>query len=115
MTDHLPECPLLEPCDDEVAEHGYCSMQNGVFCIHCQQWCICDRLRACEQRVEETWSAIAGRDQYAEGYRAGLAAAREAILHDESCLSNLDDADDRDCDCTRPSAVAAIDALREKP
>lgn len=53
MTDHLPECPLLEPCDDEVADHGYCSMQHGVFCIHCQQWCICDRLRACEQRVRE--------------------------------------------------------------
>ena len=53
MSDHLPECPLLEPCDDEVPEHGYCSMQHGVFCIHCHQWCICDRLRACEQRIRQ--------------------------------------------------------------
>ncbi len=54
QTEHLPECPLLEPCDDEVAEHGYCSMQRGVFCIHCHQWCICDRLRACEARMMAT-------------------------------------------------------------
>lgn len=37
-------CGLSDRCDDEVAEHGYCSMQHGTFCIHCQQWCICERL-----------------------------------------------------------------------
>lgn len=41
---HDPLCALSEPCDDEVPEHGYCSMQHGMFCIHCHQWCICEAL-----------------------------------------------------------------------
>ena len=53
MNEHLPECPLNEPCDIDITEHGFCSMQveEQFFCIHCMNECICKRLRACEQRV----------------------------------------------------------------
>jgi hypothetical protein len=53
MTEHLPECRLGEPCDIDIAEHGFCSMQveEQFFCIHCMRECICERLRSCEQRV----------------------------------------------------------------
>jgi len=52
MTEHLPECPLLEPCSADIPQHGFCSRQNTI-CIHCERECICDRLRACEERVRE--------------------------------------------------------------
>jgi hypothetical protein len=53
MTEHLPECRLGEPCDIDIAEHGFCSMQveEQFFCIHCMGECICERLRCCEQRT----------------------------------------------------------------
>jgi len=53
MTEHLPECPLSEPCDIDITEHGFCSMQveEQFFCIHCMDECICERLRSCEQRA----------------------------------------------------------------
>lgn len=59
MTEHLPECPLLEPCSADIPQHGFCSRQNTIcihcdqntICIHCERECICDRLRACEERV----------------------------------------------------------------
>jgi len=53
MTEHLPECRLSEPCDIDIAEHGFCSMQveEQFFCIHCRGECICERLRTCEARV----------------------------------------------------------------
>ena len=44
-------CPLSEPCDDETPEHGYCSMQHGVYCIHCMQWCICEALAKADARA----------------------------------------------------------------
>lgn len=100
MTDHLPECDTFRFTYGE----GY----GG---------CICEWLRACEERVEETWSAIAGRDQYAEGYRAALNVALEAVetlplivrFVKENKTKLIDQLIDRD------EAVAAIDALREKP
>lgn len=52
MTEHLPECPLLEPCSADTPNHGFCSRQNTI-CIHCERQCICDRLRACEERVRK--------------------------------------------------------------
>ena len=53
MTEHLPECRLSEPCDIDITEHGFCSMQveEQFFCIHCMGDCICERLRTCEARV----------------------------------------------------------------
>lgn len=74
MTDHLPECPEVDP------KWG--------------SWCICDRLRACEQRVHDHYSNLAP-----VGFVLGVQAARDAV----AALpygSPLDD------------ALAAIDALR---
>ena len=53
MTEHLPECRLGEPCDIDISEHGFCSMQveEQFICIHCMGECICERLRACEERA----------------------------------------------------------------
>ena len=52
MTEHLPECPILKPCcdDEEFPEHGFCGNFVGR-CLHCMAECICDALRACEERV----------------------------------------------------------------
>ena len=93
---HLPECLRIEYI---VSRHGYTltAGSNG---------CICDRLRICERRVEETWSAIAGRDQYAEGYAAALNAARDAV-------AVVGVRKDTSYDM-RVVALAAIDALREE-
>ena len=42
MTDHLPECDLSMDCG---LFHGQ------SYCHNCEMYCVCDRLRACEQRV----------------------------------------------------------------
>lgn len=83
--------------------------------------CICDELRACEQRVDEHWKRLW--DAYSAGLREELLdAARGAVL------AYADDTDkhigmvkcwpengDR-CDITAALRVAArqIDALREE-
>lgn len=97
MNEHLPECGVRKPC-------GVCgNITYGV--------CICDRLRACEQRVrvnERDW-----RDQaFGIGYAAALDAAREAV-------AALPYTDNYDHECQwetviREDAMAAIDALREE-
>lgn len=76
--------------------------------------CICDRLRACEQRVrteDDDYAYIAAQAE-AEGRMRGwneaLDAAREAVMQ---ALGPMD--------CEDPdqylTALAAIDALKEKP
>ena len=50
MTEHVPECELLEPCSADIPEHGFCSRQQ-TYCIHCERACICERLRAVEKRA----------------------------------------------------------------
>ena len=50
MTEHLPECTLMEPCGADTPEHGFCSMQQ-TWCIHCERQCICEALTACSVRV----------------------------------------------------------------
>ena len=50
MTEHLPECHLMQPCGADTPKHGFCSRQQ-TSCIHCERECICDRLQACEARV----------------------------------------------------------------
>ena len=100
-TDHLPECPRIEYI---VSRHGYTltAGSNG---------CICNRLRACEERVEETWSAIAGRDQYAAGYAAALDAAREAVAG----VKKFVEFPGQPVNYIHPDFfLAAIDALREE-
>lgn len=74
---HDPLCGLSEPCDDEVAEHGYCSMQRGNYCIHCNQWCVCERIG--RARSEERANVVAlamqgGIPLNGEDHAAALAA-----------------------------------------
>ena len=105
MDHHLPECPFVEACNDEIPEHGYCSMQHGMFCINCYQWCICDALGACEQRVltaaREAVEAI--RDALQTHYRI-----------DCEPIGKVDWSQHRGCDPV-DDILAAIDALTEKP
>lgn len=122
MTEHLPECPLLEPCSADIPQHGFCSRQNTIcihcdqntICIHCERECICDRLRACEQRCDEkrqaevrAWSELS-RDNFDDGFAAGLDAAREAVAAVEYLPTNPEK-------MIRSMALDAIDALKEKP
>lgn len=87
LMDHLPEC-LAKPCD---------CRPRSVMC-RCAD-CICDRLRACEQRV--------------------LTAAREAIETLDPLLAVEKHKGGYDCcGCDTPDqllydALAAIDALKE--
>lgn len=70
MAEHLAECPILKPCcdDDEFPEHGFCG--NFVArCLHCMAECICDALRACEDRVSRAF--------HEAGYAAGYGAAMD--------------------------------------
>ena len=83
MTDHLPECPILKPCcdDKEFPEHGFCLGFVGR-CLHCMAECICDELRACEERMlnDDIPAAVFHSQKgYQIGYVAGLDAAREAV------------------------------------
>ena len=89
MTEHLPECPILKPCcdDEEWPEHGFCGNAIGGRCLHCMAECICDALRACEERVLEgrpdpgisEEQAIANYAIYQNGYAFGLGKARDAL------------------------------------
>lgn len=97
MSDHLPECPAGYVADlcttdiDPVLQEPSCNHCVGQGCI-----CICNRLRACEQRL--------------------LDAAREAITNLPVAISSYYPDDSlRDVGFWRSSALAAIDALREKP
>ncbi len=95
MTEHLPECPILKPCcdDEQFPEHGFCGNFVGR-CLHCMAECICDALRACEERV--------------------LNAAREAVsavlAHEDHCREKIRNY----CNCSRFEALNAIDTLREE-
>ena len=79
MTDHLPECIY--------APEQFDTEQNIVW-----GWkpCICDALRACEQRV-------------LDAAREAVAALQIGVLTTGTLLLKRED------------ALAAIDALREKP
>ena len=67
MTEHLPECPM--------------STKDSICrCLPC----ICDALRACEERVREdeqshNFSPDIHWDGMAEAYQRGLDVAREAV------------------------------------
>ena len=104
MSEHLPECPRIEYI---VNRHGYTLTAGSNVCM-------CNALRACEQRVEETWSAIAGLDQYAEGYVAGLDAAREAVAAVPPIDQRVDDNGLISLVYDKGEILAAIDALKTK-
>ena len=87
MTDHLPECKALDVMPEATT----------MFHSTSRQWfwehgCICDRLRACEQRVlDAAREAVAGLKRHVE-----FPGAPVNYIHPDFFL-------------------AAIDALREKP
>ena len=116
MTEHLPECPILKPCCDDVEfpEHGFCGNFVGR-CLHCRAECICDALRACEQRIrEDERSSNFTPDDHADGmteaFRLGLAAARESV---ESQWTEDPSWDGTNWNNALASALASIDAPRE--
>ena len=100
MIKHLPECP----CNDKSAH------PDGCLCCEVSSPCICDALRACEERVrnqdiathhadlKEAKALLASRD---EAWFAGLDAAREAV----AALPEY---------ALRDTCVSAIDELREE-
>ena len=117
MSDHLPECGY-KPCNCGYEDDPRGNWAGHLRCSHVP--CICAALRACEQRVrkEESRKVIgsvslaaigeANVQQYQRGYVAGLDAAREAVVavepwHTQALLLKRED------------ALAAIDALKEKP
>ena len=106
MTDHLPECPQLTEKPD-----WYC-------CEDCDPgvWddCICDRLRACEQRVrmeDDDYAYVAAQAE-ADGRRRGWADALDAARR--AVDSALDAPPQHNVRVVAQIALAAIDALREE-
>lgn len=106
---HLPECPkaIIEPT------LYYC----GIPLSKSDSVCICDALRACEQRVtsealQQAKAREANGITWAQAYAAALRDAGQAIPHAAFCLAHgMSNANDLDCDCGRTDAVAAIRAL----
>ena len=109
LMNHLPEC-TYEPAQID--------MEQGI------EWggkpCICDRLRACEQRVNSSNLTMWDRTQeqaqqmvtsglgiaWKDGFKEGINAAREAvrtIASDDLCCM---------CPTDEGLTLAAIDALR---
>ena len=96
MTDHLPECPI-------TVHKGECCYDDPLFGFPC--WC--DTLRACEQRVLSLNSVALGVLIAQRARERALDAAEEAV---RATLG----ADERNLHAEL-TALAAIDALREKP
>ena len=90
MTEHLPECWATYP-SDPVA------------------WCICDELRACEERVlKDTVPGEWHEKRMAWVRKDALDKAMEAVAELEFFRTNP-------ATIIRPRALASIDALRRKP
>jgi len=71
---HDPLCGLSQPCDDDIAEHGFCSRQEEEFCIHCHQWCICEQMREAEKNgYEKAVTEFMSNHHDRWEYRAGQA------------------------------------------
>lgn len=86
---HLPECPVSP---QEIAARALDK--------HPRALCICDRLRACEQRVLGDRDEIVGLTAV-RSFRAGLDAAREAVAATGGSMW-----------IGKAETLAAIDALR---
>ena len=115
MTEHLPECPMLEPYSADTTQHCFCTRKNP--CIHDEMECICDALRACEARVQKIayqQGLGAGSDEhrqheagFVKGYAAALDTAREAVavIRGKWVFGPR---------IYKHEALTAIDALKEK-
>lgn len=111
---HDPLCGLSQPCDDDIAEHGFCSRQEEEFCIHCHQWCICEQMREAEKNgyekaVTEFMSNHHDRWEYRAGQADMLAKCIAAVdARIRPTLHPLENAGIGE-------ALAALRALEEKP
>ena len=129
MSDHLPECPA------PLCDWGYSNAECMGY-EDCHHLCVCDALRACEQRVrQETfdadWSEMgqlaAVQIFRRQAYRDALDAAREAVDRLASDMANWSSAETAAATEATPDltadqwmwaqrgvhrSLAAIDALR---
>ena len=105
---HLPECPV----EAMLASGRTVAAQS----------CICEQLRACEQRCDEkrhaevrAWSELS-RDNFDHGFAAGLDAAREAVeaTFIGWCKDYMNCTDYEHVCGKRREIITAIDGLREK-
>jgi len=118
---HDPLCGLAQPCDEEEPEHGYCSMQHGLFCIHCHQWCICNVIAKVreDERASLTaeWMSNHGEKwEFAAGQRDMLAkciAAVEAYAEERLTVTKKPNMSE-DITAALHVAVNRLRALQEK-
>lgn len=99
-TNHLPECFW-----GDVDEAG-----NIIICI-------CQELRACEQRVRESWYEVQS-ETWEQGFKYALDAAREAVVPQNvrsAYLVSLSPQEQRIAVSALELAARAIDALRNPP
>ena len=111
MTEHLPECTYVSYCDCYKDGSGFHSCNS--------QPCICERLRACEQRVaEETeaammesfhWKPSPPHDQhyFADNICAFCVGRSDAFTASHKAVAVLPEY------ALRDTCVSAIDALRK--
>lgn len=95
---HLPECSVRTYTTDD-----------GMVYEVAGDLCICDRLRACEQRIEANniiIDTINQNNAYDKGYAAGVSAARDAVA------AAPWDTENWIAHAQRAADLAAIDALR---
>lgn len=92
--------------------------EHVLECRWESQRCICEELRACEQRVKQS---ITGLSWYSKarwtGYYEGIDAAREAVAASWTgwCPDPTTCTDYEHVCGERRNVLAAIDALKEKP
>ena len=102
---HLPECPVSsEPPPKRNAD----LWEAGA--------CICDRLRACEQRSYTLGIEVGKHDGWIAGQSAGVQAARDAVAgvtrYQDEGINGVEKNEDGWA-IDRDEALAAIDALRQ--
>ena len=102
---HLPDCFLADPC---TAPGPHQPIGDGS-CWKCVYPCICDRLRACEQRVENRFHFYTGPEVYAKGYDDALRDVVRAISTKPKQIGGY-----AEPWIKLQDALAAIDALRSE-
>ena len=109
MRDHKPECVLSDPCSADEPRHGFCGNWDTNWCIHCEQECICERIKRAEDRVlKDTVPGEWHEKRMAWVRKDALGKAMEAVAELEFFRTNP-------ATIIRPWALASIDALRRKP